>query len=132
VTDENGNVTEVVGKDSVEYEVPFNLASLRKHLGQVALARSVLPEDVAARQKLLEESVYDTALARMKHEAETLEQLGHASPRGLKGKDLQRWMWEWHGKLQKRLSEEIPLIAREESSMSAGACFMFFIFRFGH
>lgn len=82
----------------------------------MALARRVLPEDVAARQKLLEESVYDTALERMKHEAETLEQLGHANPKGLKSKDLQGWMWEWHGQLQKRLTEEIPMIIREENS----------------
>ncbi|KAF8119543.1 hypothetical protein EV363DRAFT_1197176, partial [Boletus edulis] len=43
-------------------EIPFNLDNLRKHLAQVTLARRVLPEDVAARQKLLEVSVYDVAV----------------------------------------------------------------------
>lgn len=109
----------MAGQDKIEYEVPFNLSTLRKHLGQVALARRVLPEDVAARQKLLEESVYDTALERMKHEAETLEQLQHVSPKGLQGKELQRWMWDWHEKLQRRLKEEIPMIVREENTWTS-------------
>lgn len=79
----------------------------------------MLPEDVAARQKLLEESVYETAMERLKHEAETLEQLSNVSPRGLKRQDLQRWMWDWHGKLQKKLKVDVAAIIEEENTWSS-------------
>ncbi|EEB88076.1 hypothetical protein MPER_14297, partial [Moniliophthora perniciosa FA553] len=62
--------------DEPEYEVPFNLSNLRKHLAEVSYARRVLPEDVVARQKLLEESVYDTAVERLQHEADIFDSLG--------------------------------------------------------
>ncbi|KAF8141815.1 hypothetical protein EV363DRAFT_1467981 [Boletus edulis] len=58
IVDEDGNVV----RSSLAGEIPFNLDNLRKHLAQVTLACRVLPEDVAARQKLLEASVYDVAV----------------------------------------------------------------------
>ncbi|EGN94691.1 hypothetical protein SERLA73DRAFT_114135 [Serpula lacrymans var. lacrymans S7.3] len=100
--------------------MPFNLSNLRKHLTQVQLARRVLSEDVAARQKLLEESVYDVAVARLKHEADLFDELG-LNNKGLKRADLQRWMWDWHQKLQPRLDAEIQeIIVAEEKADSRG------------
>ncbi|KAF8626667.1 hypothetical protein AX15_004758 [Amanita polypyramis BW_CC] len=110
------------GKDEVQYEIPFNLDNLRRHLAEVNLARRVLPEDVAARQKLLEESVYEVAVERMKHEAERFAELGLGDG-SLMQADLQRWMWDWHTKLKQRLETEIKKIAELENSKktSAGA-----------
>lgn len=101
----------------MEHEIPFNLDNLRRHLAHVKLARRVLPEDVAARQKLLEESVYDVALQRMKHQADLFSELG-LGPGGLMQADLRRWMWEWHLKLKERLEEEIKNISRAEAKNS--------------
>jgi len=70
--DENGNVIPAESQG----EVPFNLDNLRKHLAQITLARRVLPEDLASRQKLLEESVYDVAVERLRHEAKLFDELG--------------------------------------------------------
>lgn len=98
----------------VEYEIPFNLENLRKHLSQVILARRVLPEDAAARQKLLEESVYDVAVERLKHQSELFDKIG-LTDRGLGHADLRKWMWDWHQKLQTRLKAEIVNIIEEES-----------------
>ena len=97
----------------VEQEVPFNLDNLRRHLGQVNLARRVLPEDLVARQKLLEESVYDVAIERMKHQADLFAELGLGHG-GLMQTDLRRWMWDWHLKLKDRLIDEIRNISRAE------------------
>jgi DNA-directed RNA polymerase, mitochondrial len=99
-----------------EYEVPFNLNNLRKHLAQMALARRVLPEDVAARQKLLEETVYDVAVERWKHQSELFEELGLGNT-GLKQPDLQRWMWDWHQKLRRRLEAEIKDVVAHEKDL---------------
>ncbi|KAF8841664.1 DNA/RNA polymerase [Paxillus ammoniavirescens] len=110
IVDENGNVLPSAAKE----EVPFNLDNLRKHLGQIRLARRVLPEDVAARQKLLEESVYDVAVERLRHEAAVFDDLGLGNP-GLRRADLQRWMWDWHQKLTSRLETEIAEIIAAES-----------------
>ncbi|KAJ3929955.1 MAG: DNA/RNA polymerase [Lentinula lateritia] len=92
-----------------EYEVPFNLSNLRRHLSRVCFARRVLPEDVAARQKLLEDTVYETAMDRLKHESDVFEQLGLDTGH-MRQPDLRRWMWDWHTKLQERLQEEIKNI----------------------
>lgn len=96
-----------------ELEIPFNLDNLRRHLAEVTLARRVLPEDVAARQKLLEESVYDVAVERLKHQADLFTELG-LSNNSLLQADLQRWMWEWHTKLKARLEVEIKSISLAE------------------
>lgn len=94
-------------------QLPFNLAALRKHLAHMVLARRVLPEDVAARQKLLENSVYDVAVARLKHQADLMDDLGlgRKVPNDV---DLRKWMWEWHQKLQVKLTAEIDNLVLEE------------------
>ncbi|OBZ74536.1 DNA-directed RNA polymerase, mitochondrial [Grifola frondosa] len=102
--------------DEPEFEVPFNLESLRRHLSHVVLARRVLPEDVASRQKLLEHSVYDVAVERLKHQSDLFDELG-LTPKGLKNADLQSWMWDWHQKLQVRLKAEIERVNTEESML---------------
>ena len=101
--------------EEVEYEVPFNLTNLRKHLAQVTLARRVLPEDVTARQKLLEESVYDVAVERWKRDAQIFEELG-LGRNGLDSVDIRNWMWNWHVKLQSRLKADIANLIKEEES----------------
>ncbi|KAJ7682848.1 hypothetical protein B0H17DRAFT_1181809 [Mycena rosella] len=99
--------------------VPFNLQNLRKHLARVALARRVLPTDVTARQKLLEESAYDAAQARLTHQAAIFEQLG-MNDNVLRQPDLQRWMWEWHTRLKARLKQQRDEIAIHEKDLPAG------------
>jgi len=96
-----------------ETEIPFNLDILRKHLAHVSLARRVLSEDLAARQKLVEDSVYDVAVQRMRRQAELFKELG-LSDSVLKKQDLQSWMWQWHQVLQARLKEDIALLVKQE------------------
>ncbi|KAG2159046.1 uncharacterized protein EDB93DRAFT_1076283 [Suillus bovinus] len=112
VLDENGNVIPAQSQE----EVPFNLDNLRKHLAQVTLARRVLPEDLASRQKLLEESVYDVAVERLHHEAKLFDELG-LGKRELHRADLQKWMWDWHQKLKTRLEAEIKEIIAAEAKI---------------
>ncbi|OSX56620.1 hypothetical protein POSPLADRAFT_1175011 [Postia placenta MAD-698-R-SB12] len=113
---EDGSVLDFTTNEPLpepEYEVPFNLDTLRKHLSQVIFARRVLPDDVAARQKLLEESVYEVAKAKLKHQSELFDELG-LNTKGLNNVDLRTWMWAWHQKLQARLAAEIPHIIEDE------------------
>jgi DNA-directed RNA polymerase len=102
---------------TTETQIPFNLDILRKHLAHVSLARRVLSEDLAARQKLLEDSVYDVAVQRMRRQAELFKELGLGDS-VLKKQDLQLWMWQWHQLLQARLRDDIALLIKEESSQS--------------
>jgi DNA-directed RNA polymerase len=102
---------------ATETKIPFNLGILRKHLAHVSLARRVLSEDLAARQKLLEDSVYDVAVQRMRRQAELFKELGLGDS-VLKKQDLQLWMWQWHQLLQARLRDDIALLIKEESSQS--------------
>lgn len=95
-------------------EIPFNLDILRKHLAHVSLARRVLSEDFAARQKLLEDSVYDVAVQRMRRQAELFKELGLGDS-VLKKQDLQLWMWQWHQLLQTRLKEDITTLIKYEA-----------------
>ncbi|TFK67999.1 DNA/RNA polymerase [Pluteus cervinus] len=98
-------------------EMPFNLENLRRHLAQVTLARRVLPDDMSARQKLLEESVYDVAVERLKHETESLAKVGLDSQAPFMQANLKRWMWDWHTKLRTRLEQEVKnIVAAEERS----------------
>ena len=113
VYDENGKVIEPEEDAEPEYEIPFNLATLRKHLANVTLARRVLSDDAVARQKLLEESVYDVAVERLKHQAELFDQLG-LNDKGLKSEDLRAWMWNWHLNLQHRIKAEMKVLAEAE------------------
>ncbi|KAI0776637.1 DNA/RNA polymerase [Trametes elegans] len=94
-------------------DIPFNLDSLRRHLGQVILARRVLSEDVVSRQRLLEQSVYNVAVERMKRQAELFDQLGLPN-KSLHSTDLRTWMWLWHTKLQTRIEAEIRNLETEE------------------
>lgn len=101
-----------------EMEIPFNLDNLRRHLADVTLARRVLPEDVSARQKLLEESVYEVAVERLKHQADIFAELGLGNS-ALLAPDLRQWMWEWHTKLNARLEVEIKNIMKVEDAMTS-------------
>ncbi|KAG0702802.1 hypothetical protein DFH29DRAFT_982201 [Suillus ampliporus] len=112
IVDEDGNVIPAQAQE----EVPFNLNNLRNHLAQVTLARRVLPEDLASRQKLLEESVYDVAVERLRHEAKLFDELGLGN-RELHRVDLQKWMWDWHQKLKARLEAEIKEIIAAEAKI---------------
>ncbi|KAI0731720.1 hypothetical protein BC629DRAFT_1718248 [Irpex lacteus] len=98
-------------------KVPFNLSTLRKHLSEVILARRVLSGDNLARQKLLEASVYDVAVERLRHQVQTLEGLGLGN-KGLEHVDLKTWMWQWHQKLQVRLKVEIEDLVKQEEGLT--------------
>jgi DNA-directed RNA polymerase len=97
-----------------QQEIPFNLENLRRHLAQLHLARRVLPEDVTARQSLLEASVHEVAAERFKHEDAIFKQLGLGT--GLQEKNLQMWMWTWHQALVKRLEVTIKDIVKAEDT----------------
>ncbi|KAJ7041142.1 DNA/RNA polymerase [Mycena alexandri] len=99
-------------------EIPFNLDTLRKHLARVALARRVLPTDVNARQRLLEDSVYDAARERFARQTEVFAKF-NLDDQSLQQADLQRWMWQWHLKLKDRLEDEIRALALEERDVPA-------------
>ena len=101
----------------IEEETPFNIANLRKHLAEVAYAQRMLPDDTAARQKLLEASVYDLAVERLRYESAKLEEVV-GNQQKLLSAQLQGWMYEWHEKLQKRLAAEVEEIVKEESMIS--------------
>lgn len=109
VLNEDGSLT-----GETETDIPFNLDVLRKHLAHVSLARRVLSDDLAARQKLLEDSVYDVAVQRMRRQAELFKDLGLGDS-ALRKQDLQLWMWQWHQHLQTRLKEDIALLVKEEA-----------------
>lgn len=109
-------------------EVPFNLDNLRKHLGDIAFARKVLPDDVSSRQKLLESSVYDVAQERLRHESEKLEQLG-LGDKGLKDRGLQAWMYDWHQKLEPRLRAEIRDVVEQERKLGKWNATASYIYR---
>jgi len=57
------------------FEVPFNLDVLRRNLNHFIFERQMLPDDVLRRQKLLEDSAYDNALERYRHEAEVFKSM---------------------------------------------------------
>lgn len=95
-------------------DVPFNLENVRKHLAQVQLARRVLPEDVTARQTLLETSVHDVATERFRHEDAIFKQLGIGTT--LHERNLQAWMWNWHQALGDRLETTIKDIITAEAN----------------
>ncbi|TDL27019.1 DNA/RNA polymerase [Rickenella mellea] len=98
-------------------EIPFNIDNLRKHLSDVAFARRVLPQDTAARQKLLEASVYDVAVQRLRHQEEVMENLGVSDQHTLLQAQLQQWMYAWHEKLKARLKTEIAAVIEEEQRL---------------
>jgi DNA-directed RNA polymerase len=87
--DENGNVIHA----QPQQEVPININNLRSYLAQVTLAQRVLLEDLASRQKLLEESVYNVAVESLRHEAKLFDELDLGN-RELHRAGLQKWMWD--------------------------------------
>ncbi|KAH9856180.1 DNA/RNA polymerase [Lenzites betulinus] len=113
---EDGTISHLTSEEPApvpEGDVPFNLETLRRHLGQVILARRVLSEDLVLRQRLLEQSVYNVAVERMKHQSELFDQLGLPN-KSLHSTDLRTWMWHWHVKLQSRIEAEIANLEVEE------------------
>nr|GAT52737.1 mitochondrial RNA polymerase [Mycena chlorophos] len=98
----------------LDKSVPFNLATLRKHLTSTALARKVLPNDLMARQKLLEDGVFDAAKERLARQSEVFERFSLQS-NILQQPDLQRWMWQWHLLLTERLENEIKAIVAADA-----------------
>ena len=114
----NGQDSEL-SEQSEEERIPFNLDNLRRHLAEVTLARRVLPEDVSARQKLLEESVYDVAIVRLKHQANIFADLGLQN-NALHAPDLKQWMWDWHTTLKARLEKELKNIVAAEENLKDG------------
>lgn len=96
------------------YEVPYNLRRLRATLNRVKAANRTLGEDLWARQQLLEQSVYDVAVDRLKHEHETLEKLQNKSS-SLGGRSLRAMMWDWHQKLTMRLQDDVRVLVQEET-----------------
>ncbi|KAI0351261.1 DNA/RNA polymerase [Trametes cingulata] len=113
---EDGSVTEIATDEpspTPAGDIPFNLETLRRHLGQVILARRVLSEDLVLRQRMLEQSVYNVAVERMKRQAELFDQLGLPN-KSLHSADLRAWMWHWHTKLQARIEAEIKELEVEE------------------
>ncbi|KAJ7074487.1 DNA/RNA polymerase [Mycena amicta] len=104
-----------VVKDS-DKSIPFNLLTLRKHLTSTALARRVIPTDMTARQKLLEDGVFEAAKERLARQHEVFDRF-NLQGNVLLQPDLQRWMWQWHLLLTARLEKEIKEIAAAESLM---------------
>ncbi|KIY48560.1 DNA/RNA polymerase, partial [Fistulina hepatica ATCC 64428] len=71
------------------------------------------------RQRLLEESVYDVALARLEHQGKTMKAL-NLQPK-LMGDQLQHWMWSWHCALRDKLREVLKDIEELEKATSLAA-----------
>ena len=61
--------------------------------------------------------MYEEATERLRHQAEVFDRLGLGDG-SLKGSHLQRWMWDWHQKLQKRLKSDIAEIIKKEENTS--------------
>jgi DNA-directed RNA polymerase len=76
------------------FEVPFNLNVLRRNLNRFIIERQMLPDDVMRRQKLLEDSAYDNAVERYRHEAEVFKSMNMGSSLG--DRSLQAWAWDWY------------------------------------
>ncbi|KAG8812035.1 DNA-directed RNA polymerase, partial [Serendipita sp. 399] len=76
------------------FETPYNLGILKDNLKLITESRSSLPDDIVQRQKMLEETAYDSALARFKHEADVFKDLELGG--NLTNRSLQAWMWDWH------------------------------------
>ncbi|KZO97648.1 DNA/RNA polymerase [Calocera viscosa TUFC12733] len=99
-------------------QTPFNLQSMRDYLEQVRLGRASLHDDPTARQRLMEESAYQVAAQRWRHEAEGLAKL--SIPGGSMQKTrLKNWMWEWYQTMIERLDNEIPTLEEQESVKSS-------------
>lgn len=104
---------EPVGDSKEEvYEVPYNLRQLRQSLERLSTAHRALGDNLFARQQILEQSAYDVAVDRLKHEHEQLEKLGNAR---LHTRPLRALMWDWHQKLTARLEQDVGALIQEEA-----------------
>ena len=93
-------------------EVPFNLASLRDNLERVTNSRREYLHDPEARQRILEDTAFEAARARMERQAQLMKDLEINT--GLKGANIQKWMWDWHQKLRARLATAIKALKATE------------------
>jgi len=98
-----------------DFEVPFNLDVLRRNLNNFILERQLLPDDVMRRQKLLEDSAYDNALERYRHEAEVFKSLNMSGNLG--DRSLQAWAWDWYKSTVPELERVILEIEKAEKKM---------------
>ncbi|CCA72321.1 related to RPO41-DNA-directed RNA polymerase, mitochondrial [Serendipita indica DSM 11827] len=94
------------------FETPFNLETLKSNLEMIVQSRKTIPDDVLLRQKQLEETAYDAALARMKHEAELFEKMQMGT--NFNRRSLQAWMWDWQVQTTPYLQERIKELEIEE------------------
>jgi DNA-directed RNA polymerase len=62
----------------------------------------------------VEESGYEVAVERMKHQADMFAELG-LGDNGLMQANQRRWMWEWHIESKARLEQEIKNITAIEA-----------------
>ena len=93
--DDEPDVLGVISPSSKD--TPYNLYSLRQSLKPLSNTSKTLANDPATRQKLLEESAYETAKARFEHEIRELEKAGVAT--ALSAQPLQKLMWNWWKKI---------------------------------
>jgi DNA-directed RNA polymerase len=101
-------------------EVPYNLGVLRETLGRIIEGRKALPDDVLQRQRIIEETAYESALARFKHEAELFKDMRMGG--SLTSKNMKVWIWEWYTKTIPLLKERIAEIKEEESGGMCSIC----------
>jgi DNA-directed RNA polymerase len=97
------------------FEVPFNLNVLRRNLNHFIHERQMLPDDVMRRQKLLEDSAYDNALERYRHEAEVFKSMNMSTNLG--DRSLQAWAWDWYNLTVPELERVMLEIETAEKSM---------------
>jgi DNA-directed RNA polymerase len=98
-----------------EFEVPFNLDVLRRNLNHFILERQMLPDDVVRRQKLLEDSAYDNALERYRHEAGVFKSMNMGGNLG--DRSLQAWAWDWYNLTVPELERVIDETEEAEKRM---------------
>ncbi|KAG8774739.1 DNA-directed RNA polymerase, partial [Serendipita sp. 398] len=65
---------------------------------------------------MLEETAYDSALARFKHESDVFRELDMGG--NLNKRSLQAWMWDWHVQTQPRLQARIKELEEQEKASS--------------
>jgi len=75
----------------------------------------MLPDDVMRRQKLLEDSAYDNALERYRHEAELFKSMNIGGNLG--DRSLQAWAWDWYNLTVPELERVILETEKAEKSM---------------
>ena len=84
-------------------------------MGHFILERQALPNDVIRRQQLLEDSAYDNALERYRHEAEVFKSMNIGGNRN--DRSLQAWAWDWYNITVLELEKVILEIEQAEKKM---------------